>query len=97
MSSQQYRRIGFTEASKTLHLQSFSAHFGRRVAGDVACPSPDARLNDDVTDCEQPLALRRVTSHCAGRNSCTLQPTTEFFDEPCEGVYKMLDVKYLCS
>ena len=56
---------------------------------------PDERIKS--TNCRSSNSLKHVQSKCNGNTSCELHASkSEFNDDPCQGTYKYLEVKYRC-
>ena len=49
------------------------------------------------TNCRAPSSLSIVRALCQDVVSCTLSSSNAIFGDPCNGVYKYLDVEFECS
>ena len=56
---------------------------------------PDHGINS--TNCRSSNSLKRVEDRCNGKSSCELLVNKDLFgDDPCQGTYKYLELKYRC-
>lgn len=74
-----------------LHIQH--AMYGRLLDGFV-CPNPSGMI---VTNCSLNSSLEVVQTFCEGYHECKLPvEVASFGEDPCDGVFKYLDVDYKC-
>lgn len=51
-----------------------------------------------LSDCQSPVALQILTTHCQGKKSCLIRASTRDFGDPCySGTRKYLSVIYTCG
>ena len=68
------------------------ANFGR--TSKSTCPY-NANSN---TNCKADNSLSIVKAACDGENSCSVQVNSNTFGgDPCGGIYKYLEIKYVCE
>ncbi|XP_067428119.1 protein eva-1 homolog C isoform X1 [Thunnus thynnus] len=78
-----------------MQIAVYSAMFGRTQQGTLECPLHYRRAPS--VDCQSPVALQILTTHCQGKKSCLIRASTRDFGDPCySGTRKYLSVIYTC-
>ncbi|XP_069505147.1 protein eva-1 homolog C-like isoform X2 [Ambystoma mexicanum] len=73
-------------------LAIYSASYGRTLRGSADCASSGPDI-----ECLAPVALRKVSRKCHGKQNCTILADTASFGDPCfPGIRKELSVSYTC-
>ena len=73
-----------------------SAIYGRKYPGRKICPNKYQTGPSDEVICEEDV-YNIVKERCDGRMNCSIPVNKETLREPCEFVYKYLDVAYKCG
>nr|XP_057940082.1 rhamnose-binding lectin-like [Doryrhamphus excisus] len=79
------------DAGKVIAVQE--SNFGRRDQTTCIYNRPSSQVqNDQCTS-----SSSDVKNSCNGKNSCTISASGSVFGDPCGGVYKYLEVVYVCE
>lgn len=74
-------------------ISIYGADYGRRDTTTCIYRRP----NNQITNiyCSQPT--NKVAARCNGQNSCSIDAINSVFGDPCRGIYKYLEVAYVCE
>ncbi|XP_038068285.1 adhesion G protein-coupled receptor L2-like [Patiria miniata] len=78
------------------HIRVDVAAYGRLRASSVCSESTLRPGELSVTDCRSLMTLDIVARRCNGYASCNVTASDDVFGDPCQGVFKYLDISYQC-
>ncbi|XP_062855918.1 protein eva-1 homolog C [Trichomycterus rosablanca] len=74
-----------------------STFYGRRIPSQHLCPTADANVTEESTDCTSNIAIQKVVSECQDQRVCHIHVASPMFgQDPCPETSKYLIVSYKC-
>ncbi|XP_042264278.1 rhamnose-binding lectin-like [Thunnus maccoyii] len=74
-------------------ISVYHANYGR--TDQTTCSYKRSASQTGNIDCINPTS--KVAESCDGENSCTIVASNSVFGDPCAGIYKYLEVAYVCQ
>nr|C0HK23.1 RecName: Full=L-rhamnose-binding lectin SML [Scomberomorus niphonius] len=74
-------------------ISVYNADYGRN--DHTTCSYERVPSQIQNRDCSNPTS--KVAESCSGKNNCTIEASNLVFGDPCVGIYKYLEVAYVCQ
>ena len=72
-------------------INIISANYGRLTGGHIC----DGSKASETTNCGAEGSIHIVRKKCHGKRECKLEASNSVFGDPCAGVYKYLEVRFI--